>query len=290
MRNKSQLELALPREQEPDRNHRQGGRSFYFFDFDDNVAFLTTPIYLFHKSTGAAHAISSRELAEEGSRIGKTGRFREFHLHDDPVVGSFQRFRDREFGLVERVMGKRQVFLEDVAAALGQPDLNWKGPSWNCFYHAVFNRRPLALITARGHQPQTMAEGLRLMVRSGHLPFEPNYLGLFPVSHPEVQKQLGAESADSIPALKQKALRQAVEKAKQQYGARPPHRFGISDDDPKNIEWIQAEMQRLKFENPHMSFFVIQTHAEMIHKFEIFAERVEERVLHIESQLSLFGE
>ena len=47
-----QLELPIPRVAEPDRNFKDGGRSFYFFDFDDNVAFLTTPLFLFEKSTG----------------------------------------------------------------------------------------------------------------------------------------------------------------------------------------------------------------------------------------------
>jgi hypothetical protein len=49
---KSQLELGETRKREPDRNLHRGGRSFYFFDFDDNIAFLTTPLILFHKDNG----------------------------------------------------------------------------------------------------------------------------------------------------------------------------------------------------------------------------------------------
>ena len=52
------------RQREPDRNFAHGGRSFYFFDFDDNVAFLTTPMFLFHRETKAEIQISSRQFAE----------------------------------------------------------------------------------------------------------------------------------------------------------------------------------------------------------------------------------
>ena len=47
----AQMELAIERSPEADRNRHLGGRSFYFFDFDDNVAFLSTPIILFHSQT-----------------------------------------------------------------------------------------------------------------------------------------------------------------------------------------------------------------------------------------------
>ena len=57
-KNKSQLELELERPLEADRNSHLGGKSFYFFDFDDNVAYLSTPIVVFHKDSGAEKFIS----------------------------------------------------------------------------------------------------------------------------------------------------------------------------------------------------------------------------------------
>jgi len=286
----SQLELPLTRQREPDRNLHKGGRSFYFFDFDDNVAFLTTPMFLFHRESKNEIEISSRELAAHSGQIGKAGIYADYIFDHDPVTGSFRRFRDKDLSWIERLTGRKQVFIQDLAAALGVPDINWKGPSWNCFYHAVFNGRPMALITARGHHPKTIKEGIRLWVDEGHLPAEPNYLAIYPVSHPEIKKSLKMEDSESIPHLKQMALRASVEYALRAYGHSPHHRFGMSDDDPSNIEWISNEMRELKREFPQMSFFIIQTHGEQMIKHEIFVDHVVDQVLQAEAQLSLFDE
>lgn len=286
----TQLELPLARQPEPDRNRHMGGRSFYFFDFDDNVAFLTTPTFLFHRETKRQVKLSSRELALHSGEIGRSGLYKDFFLDDDPVTGSFRCFRDKDIDWLARMRGKRQIFVEDLAAALGLPDVNWKGPSWNCFYHAVFNARPMALITARGHSPATMRAGIRLWVREGHLPHEPNYLGLYPVSHPATKRELDLPGSTSIPHLKQRALRAAVEKAFRVYGYNPHHRFGMSDDDPRNIAWITDEMKVLKTEYPDVSFFIIQTHGEQMIKYEVFPDHVVDQCLPPPAQLSLFDE
>jgi hypothetical protein len=287
---KTQLELPINRSQEPDRNYQKGGRSFYFFDFDDNVAFLTTSIFLRHRNTDQEIQLSSREFAQQSAFISKSGIYADYVLDNDAITGSFRSFRDRDISWIERMVGRKQMFVRDLAAALGMPDLHWKGPSWNCFYHAVYNSRPVALITARGHHPKTLQEGIRLWVDEGHLPSEPNYLALYPVSHPEVKKHLGLPESHSIPHLKQKALREAVHQAKQVYGDNPHHRFGMSDDDPRNIEWITQEMRELKRENPLMSFFIIQTHGERMVKLEVFADRIEDQLLSSGDQLNLFDE
>jgi len=286
----SQLELPIKRVREPDRNFARGGRSFYFFDFDDNVAFLTTPMFLFHKETGAEIQISSREFAQQSHFIGKSGVFGDYQMNYDAKEGSFRCFRDKDIDWIGRLLGRRQMFVNDLAAALGMPDVQWKGPSWSCFYHAVFNGRPLALITARGHHPDTIRQGISLWVNEGHLPQEPNYLAVYPVSHPEVKKSLDLANSDSIPHLKQRALRASVLQAIKVYGQSPHHRFGMSDDDPRNIEWIVKEMRELKKEFPEMSFFIIQTHGEQMLKSEVFADRLEDTVVGGESQLKLFDE
>ena len=97
--------------------------------------------------------------------------------------------------------------------------------------------------------------------------------------------------SNSIPHLKQKALRASVEEAIRVYGDSPHHRFGMSDDDPRNIEWISEEMRVLKREHPQMSFFIIQTHGEQMIKLEIFPDHtVDQVLLQPGAQLSLFDE
>ncbi len=145
----AQLELPLVRPRELDRNFSRGGRSFYFFDFDDNVAFLTTPMFLFHRESGREIEISSREFAIHSSQIGKEGLFADYTMDYNSATGSFRCFRDKDLSLVERLMGRKQIFVKDLATVLGLPEVQWKGPSWSCFYHAVYNGRPMALNEGR---------------------------------------------------------------------------------------------------------------------------------------------
>jgi hypothetical protein len=272
-----QLQLSLNREKQHDRNFHIGGRSFYFFDFDENIAFLATPSFLFHRETRQEVQLSSREFLAHVNQLGKTGPYKDYEIDLDAEAGTFRCFRDRDIGWLEKIFGCKQKFLHDVAAALGQPEVHWKGPSWDYFYHAVFNSRPISLITARGHHPETIKAGIRIMVKEKHLPNEPNYLGVYPVSHPEVLTQLGGVEGE-IPMLKRKALRRSVEDAMKIYGNNPHHRFGMSDDDPKNLKWIMDEMKELKKQYPSNSFFVIETTHGRCVKHEILEGRVREQV------------
>ncbi len=265
-----QLELGITREKENDRNYHLGGRSFYFFDFDDNVVFLTTPLVLFHKNTGDELKISSGDFAQEHSRIGESGPYRDYEIRWDDSTGTFRCFRDHHQAELEKLGLKKQIFIHDVAHALGFPDFHWKGPSWDCFFHATFNQRPISVITARGHNPKTIMDGVDLFVEAKKLPCRPNYLSVFPVSHIPTRHHLGDKDLTmKTPALKQAAIRASVEHAIKVYGYSPHHRFGMSDDDPKNIEFIAAEMKTLKKAYPEMGFFLIETQKGQFIKHEI---------------------
>lgn len=286
---KGQLELGIKRVPEKDRNYHLGGRSFYFFDFDDNIAYLTTPLVIFHRKTHEEMFLSSGDWALYHSQIGEVGPYQDYEIRYDDKVGSFRYFRDHsleELGLLGR---SKQIFVEDIEKALMQPDLQWKGPSWECFYHATFNQRPVSLITARGHSPQTIQSGIREFVRRKILPHEPNYLSLFPVSHIDTRKALGdSELNFSTSVLKQKAIRASVEKAIETYGYSPHHRFGMSEDDPKNIQMIVEELVRLKNDYPEMSFFMIETQGGSFTKHEIFKSGLSSASAEHFAQMNLF--
>jgi len=283
------MELPIGRRREKDRNFSNGGRSFYFFDFDDNIAYLSTVTFVFHKETGDEIALSSGEFANQSPFIGKSGAFKDYEIRYDDASGTFRMFRDKDLSKLQRLLGQKQLFEKDLLEALGLPDYKWKGPSWDCFYHAVFNNRPTALITARGHYPETLKKGIRQFVNHGFLPHEPNYLGVYPVSNIEVRQGLGASANTPISELKQRAIRTAVVKAFDKYGHNPYHRFGMSDDDPKNITLIIEEMYRLKSEFPDNSFFVIETHKGQFYKREIFKDHMTSKPIKSSpEQLSLF--
>jgi hypothetical protein len=287
---KGQLVLGETHLKEPDRNFRQGGRSFYFFDFDDNIAFLSTSLVLFHKETNEELFLSSSEWALHHATIGKAGPYEDYKINYDDLTGSFRNFRDIEISEVEKLSGKPQLFVEDVQQALKLPDLQWKGPSWHCFYHATFNQRPISIITARGHTAPTIQEGVREFIRAGYLPTEPHYLSVYAVSNKQVREHLGdSKYTASIAELKQRAIRASVEKAIEVYGYSPHHRFGMSDDDPKNIQLVVEEMTRLKSQYPEMSFFMIETHGGDFIKHEISQHGLRSHILQDStSQLDLF--
>lgn len=288
---KGQLELGINRSLEKDRNFHLGGRSFYFFDFDDNIAFLATPLILFHKGDRHEVKISSGDFAQYHQSIGKSGPYADYEMDFCDMTGTFRNFRDLQMDEVEKLQGKKQVFVQDVAEALGFPDFQWKGPSWECFYHASFNQRPLSVITARGHHPETLKDGIRLFVQNKLLPLEPNYLSVYPVSHKETRIELGdADFKESTAELKQRAIRASVEKAIEIYGYSAHHRFGMSDDDPKNIQLIAEEMTRLKARYPEMSFFIIETQHGSFIKHEVRPTGWRGEKAENLSQLSLFEE
>jgi hypothetical protein len=208
------------------------------------------------------------------------------------VNGSFRHFRDKELNPLEIKAGKQQGFVEDVEKALRTVDLQWKAPSWDYFYHATYNHRPVSLITARGHHPKTIIEGVSKMVKAGYLPHEPNYHSIYPVSNLEVRHELGdRELKQSVAELKRHAIRASVEKAITLYGYSPFHRFGMSDDDHKNVELITEEMRDLKKKYPEMSFFVIETFKDSFSKREVLINETREIISAKESvrpQLNLF--
>lgn len=214
-------------------------------------------------------------------------------MDPDDETGSFRYFRDLKLNWVQRVLGKNfgfhQNFVKDMNEILKVPAEQWQGPSWSCFYHAVFNLRPISIITARGHHPDTIKEGISRLVKYSYLPNEPNYLSVFPVSHQETKKKLmGAQVTDSISALKQRAIRESVKKAIEVYGYSPFHRFGMSDDDPKNVKMITDEMVRLKSDYPDMSFFVFSTEGGQLIRREIFSHYTSDELVKSPNQLDLF--
>ncbi len=269
--NQAQLDLGLRRPTENDRNFHLGGRSFYFFDFDDNVAYLTTPIVIFNKDTGAEKTLSSGEWARYHHEIGQTGAFENYYVDYNDETGSFRYFRDQKHSFIDRMVGRKQTFLSDIEKALNQADYSWKAPSWNTFFHATYNNRPTSVITARGHHKITIKQGIDLLVKTGHLPHNPNYLSIYPVTNPDVRASEleDPELKSSVADLKRAAIRNSVEKALELYGDNPHHRFGMSDDDPKNVELITEEMKCLKKKYPEMAFYVIQTFEDSFVKTEV---------------------
>jgi hypothetical protein len=261
---KSQLELPIERPSHLD-----------FFDFDDNVLHLPTSLFLFDKTTNSEMEVTTREFAKFNHMIGKEKPWDGFEIRLDPQAGSFRRFRHRKLSYLDLFLGRKQPLYEDLKKALKTASFEWKGPSWDFFWHAVHNQRPLSIITARGHKPEDIRDAITLLVEKGHLSREPNYLSIYPVSHGETQIALGDKDCKwSTAQLKKAAIHFSVEAAFKVYGLSAAHRFGMSDDDPANIKLIIEAMQELKTLYPKNSFFVIDTQNGQLFKQEVFTDSV----------------
>ena len=116
--NKTQLELFNERPVENDRNYHLGGKSFYFFDFDDNVATLATTIVIFHKVTGHEIHLSSADFALYHREIGISGNFSDYYIDFNDEKGSFRNFRDQRFATFDKIKGKKQRLIQPILLIL----------------------------------------------------------------------------------------------------------------------------------------------------------------------------
>lgn len=238
------------------------GKSFYFFDIDDNLLFLPTSIYLWNAETQSERAVSSGEFARVQPMLGRTSEWQAWGVGER----TFRDFRDTPAAPADQ-----QPFIRDLRAALaGQTP--WRGPSWPLLVHAAQNQRAIAMVTARGHAPDTIIAGLQWLVAQGLLAQLPPILGIYAVSNPGVLEKLGVtDRAMTTPSIKKRAIKHAVEAALQTYGRDEPHRFGMSDDDPQNVVLAISAMRDCKLAYPDKRFFVINTGHDEFVKLEIFA-------------------
>jgi catechol 2,3-dioxygenase-like lactoylglutathione lyase family enzyme len=238
-----------------------GSISFYFFDIDDNLFFLPTKLYLWNAETRTEMAVTSGEFAAVKNELGRSGKWQAWAVGPETC---------RDFCDQPNVAAADPAFLRDLKAAVATGTA-WQGPSWPLLVHAAKHQRPIACVTARGHEPAMIEAGLRELVTRRLLAAMPPILGLYTVTNPGVRKALGAtDPAMTVPSIKKMAIRDAVATALQKYGAEPPHRFGMSDDDSNNVTLAISAMRDCKVKYPDKRFFVINTNLEEFVKLEIF--------------------
>ena len=238
-----------------------GNQSFYFFDIDDNLLFLPTRIYLWNGETKSEKDVSSGEFAAIQNSLGRAGLWQSWSIFD----GTFRDFRDDP-----STSPDQQTFIKDLETALAGTAV-WQGPSWPLLIHAADKGRAIAMVTARGHDPETIEAGLKLLVDRGLLSAVPPILGIYTVTNPGVRTLVGADDpAMTVPSVKKRAIKHAVKVALERYGSHLPHRFGMSDDDPNNVVLAISAMRDCKQDYPDKRFFVINSNHEEYVKLEVF--------------------
>jgi hypothetical protein len=241
------------------------GTSLYLFDFDDNIMFLDTPIVLIDTETRQEREVSTRDFARIHQVLGYPGPWQNF----SSFPGTFRHFRDQTTD--ELGDAGEQRFVRDVRDAISADGQAWKGPVWDVFYYACQRQRPISLLTARRHAPETVMAGIDVLVEAGLLPCAPNFLRVLPVSNDKVRRELGDERLDlTVPVLKKRGILAIVDAAEEAYANDSPTRYGMSDDDPANVSLIIQAMSIAKIRYPNARFFVVNTHEGQRVKLEIF--------------------
>ena len=123
---------------------------YYAFDWDDNLLFMPTEIYfnVVEDGTTTEVGVSTHKFAEIRELIGKPGKYENYQFTE----GSFRDFR---------VEGNLQ-FLKDVSS--GPP----VAEAWPDFVEAINTASIFAIITARGHSPETLKRGAKQLIRMNY--------------------------------------------------------------------------------------------------------------------------
>jgi len=115
---------------------------YYAFDWDDNIVHMPTKIIL-KTEDGDEIGMSTDDFAEYRSEIGK----KPFKYKGKTVVG----FADNPFRNF-RTEGDKDFIVDAMRAKLG--------PAFNDFKEAINNGSIFSIITARGHNPNTLKQAV----------------------------------------------------------------------------------------------------------------------------------
>lgn len=214
---------------------RRGRVTAYFFDVDDNIFLrLPTKIIAFHKITGEELPISTEEFALVREKIGRqdsqeTVGDRRINTKDYEYRrvpgGSFREFVDPPGG--NNFIGAVRWAVENL------PPQAWQGPSWRAFVRALHDPETAAqtaIVTARGHRPESFLEAFRYLQERGFIAHLPAVENLFAVGN---SADPAAEKVKRVMALLDRV--QAAPLGARARKRKLLHSAGFSDDDWKNF-------------------------------------------------------
>ena len=234
---------------------------YYAFDWDDNILQMPTEIIVL-SDDGDEIGMSTEDFAEYRVQIGKEP----FKYKGNTIIG-FAKDAFRNF----TTKGDKQFLIDAMKAK--------PGPAWSDFVEAINNGSIFSIITARGHNPSTLKEGVFNMIVSDHMGINKNLLiknlkkyrdisGLDEKNELEIIRDYmdllkfypvsfgQGESAASPEELKVMAMKEFISYVKQQAKQLGKKlyikddvknkfvpRIGFSDDDLKNVELMKKHFE-----------------------------------------------
>ena len=131
---------------------------YYAFDWNDNLMFMPTKIYL-KDDKGKSVGMSTEDFAEYRTDIGE-----EPFEYEGHTIVSFDKEPFRDF----RVSGDKKFITDAMSAPTG--------PAWDDFVEAVNNGSIFAIVTARGHTPSILKEGVYRLIKQNKHGLDSNQL------------------------------------------------------------------------------------------------------------------
>jgi hypothetical protein len=123
---------------------------YYAFDWDDNICFMPTQIMVLTKNEEEV-GMSTEDFAEHRHQIG----VEPFNYKGTTIVNyapnPFRNFRTE---------GDKRFIIDSMVAS--------PGPSWNDFVECINGGSIFSIITARGHNPETLKEATYNFIISNH--------------------------------------------------------------------------------------------------------------------------
>jgi len=248
---------------------------YYAFDVDDNLLFLPTKIHMEHLIDGVW--LQEDVSTEKFSKIRNDENWR-------TTKNSYLEFKD---------FGSRgnNAFLEDLKIAINN---GYYGPSWKIFIDSLVKGSIFAIITARGHEPESIRKGIEYIIYNVLTQNERDEMVANLISFKylfnqkfDIKKNISFKkiisdyldncdfvgvSSDSFakkyniidvsnPELGKKiALNDFIDKI-EKYGKEiDVHaKIGFSDDDIKNVNYVKKYFNEITNNYDNISFSVIDT-------------------------------
>ena len=138
---------------------------YYIFDWDDNILHMPTKIKMEHKDAKGDWVPVELSTSTFALVRADTEHYR------PPTEGgwnaAFRNFADPEKD------GEPNHFIEDTLAALAKVSAGEKpSPSYNTFKKTLIEGRIFAIVTARGHAPETIEAAVRVFIDNALSPLE----------------------------------------------------------------------------------------------------------------------
>jgi hypothetical protein len=237
----------------------------YSFDWDDNILFMPTKVFL-DKRVGQGWvpiSVSTEEFAEIRKDIGK-----------------LYRYRNNSKGEAFKNFSNYISFIDDTKEALRKKSF---GPSFGKFIEALTTVSDFSIITARGNPPQAIKDAIKLIIYTilsydERIKMEENlqgttidqYLNLqdyYPVSSEYFLKQFDIESSADNPEIgKTVALKNFVSRIVSLVGKIKNNSkysgisIGYSDDDLGNVKSAEKYIEEtLRDLYPDVTFLIYDT-------------------------------